>query len=401
MKFLLFILLVTRTTFAVQVGTLNIWPVPPPAPPVLPTNMIIFIGQSNARGNVGVLSTTQPYQNLMWDVGELGTGESATNQTLTSFIPLVEGNTKESPASACAKQLSYLTGSNYIVVNYARNGALYDTIKKGGSGSNYSLSLGNVTAARTLNPTMNVLGLVSFHGEADGDEQYMTKAVQWQSNYEADIEIITGQSGRVPIFHSQCQQSPSAHYDGVVNAMEADAAKNPCLGPRYMTVAAGDGSHYTNWAYQIFGELAAKAIYRHCVQGNVETALRPIKIATYTNCIFISYTGMVGNLVFDTVNVTDPNGHHGFDYTDLGTSPPTISSEAIIDAVAGIVQLTLTGNPTASGYKRVGYASVGGAGGATSGARGCLRDSDTMVGQSSGTNLWNWSTAFIKELNWP
>jgi hypothetical protein len=73
-------------------------------------------------------------------------------------------------------------------------------------------------------------------------------------------------------------------------------------------------------------------------------------------------------------------------------SAPAIASVTLLDDTT--VRLELSGDPADTA--RVGYAAVGPPGapaGPSTGARGCLRDSDTTTG-SDGVKLPNWAVHF-------
>jgi hypothetical protein len=108
----------------------------PPPGPLSPSyvdfdiNHVLVTGQSNAVSNAGwpILTTTQPYTNLMFDTGVMpmwgrpGNNNTACNgagctvfQTPSALLPLVEGDKfldanwgRETSASALANQASYL-----------------------------------------------------------------------------------------------------------------------------------------------------------------------------------------------------------------------------------------------------------------------------------------------------
>jgi hypothetical protein len=117
--------------------------------------------------------------------------------------------------------------------------------------------------------------------------------------------------------------------------------------------------------------------------------LYPSNVVRAGAVITITFSGNVGSLVFDTLNVVDP-GNYGFSYTDDSASA-TVSSVAL----QGDNQVVVTLNATPTGAnKKVRYGFNGATeGGPITGRRGCLRDQDPEA-SPNGNSLVNWSVYF-------
>lgn len=193
-----------------------------------------------------------------------------------------------------------------------------------------------------------------MHGETDSaSTTYQADIEQWQIDYENDIKAITGQSGIIPIFHSQNSSFgsiPKAAY-AMLSAYEANPSKSILVGPKYFLQYAVDGVHLTNHSYRRLGEYYAKAWNKVIVQGGVWSPLRPISQVLNGKNIDITFTGNVGDLVLDTTLVSNP-GNYGFLYSDSTTSA-TISSVNLIGSDK--VRITLSNTPTGTN-KKITYA---------------------------------------------
>ncbi len=359
------------------------------------TNYFLWVGQSLARGADGALSTTQPYWSRMWNQGVLTTGGTNEVQVLTNFLPLVEVS-KETAASGFANEWFDLCARNSFHANYAQNGAGYSVLKKGGTGSNYALSVASVVSAKAL-VFLNVPAILCVHGESDSVGGYDSKIEDWQTNYETDIQAVTGQTGRIPMFHSQVVQGNLSSLD-MLDAHETDSTKSVLVCPKYFFDYPSDTLHIDNLGTRALGEYYAKAVHRLVVLGQTYNPLRPIAISTAANVISITFTGMIGLLTFDT-NWCAFQTNYGFEYIESGG--PTITNVAITNAT-NTVQISLSAAPVNAATAHIAYAFTGATSGRTTGKRGNLRDSDPTVGRD-GFNLYDWCVHFYKPLNgtWP
>ncbi len=385
---------------------------------------VFSVGQSLSNGGAGnpaISAHDATTTNRMFNDGVVWDDETVSSPTrIASLVDLAEGigtinsggslNTRETHCSGFANQISAWARANgmgayhdTIQDSWGVGGKAYVDLKKGTVP--YSNSIAAVTRAKVLLPTVIVPATLCIHGETDGSCGYYAKVQEWQSDYQTDIQAITGQSGLIPMFMSQVQQQECGSggtvgqptYTGMLGAFEQTPTLTVLCNPKYMFPYVAAGTHLTNAGYRWMGEYYAKAYWKQIVLGQQWSPLRPLTVSTASNVITVQMTGFVPPLVFDTVNVSDP-GNYGFAYTGGGGG--TISSVAITDATAGIIQITLTAPATGGGLS-VDYAiGTSTPHGPTAGARGCLRDSDPLV-SLSGNPLQNWCVHFCKKLTYP
>lgn len=369
--------------------TFGAWPADPTS-----QDSAIVIGQSLAAGGGAnpAISTSQPYTNIMFSGGVYYPTD------LTSYVPLVEGGSNESPASGFANQVAAfqrtaIPGSaarDLLMHNWAIGGSGYAVLKKNGSSGAYADSIAAISYSSGHLPSgksaVKVLAAICVHGEADaGDGGYAGYLAEWQSDYESDIQAATGQTDAVPMFISQFTEYGYA--GDMYEAYIANPDKIVLVGPKYF-LAHSDSLHLTAESSRVLGEYYAKAYWQHVVQGVQWHPLRPTTISRSGAIITVTYNhGRIGNLVLDTTTVANrADGNYGFAYTETDA---VIQSVELEDAANGIVRITLTGTPTANGRLYYAYAGTSGEGPVT-GSRGCLRDSDPAV-SLSGYPLYNWA----------
>lgn len=369
------------------------------------SNYVLVIGQSNARGWPPAISLVQPYNNSMWTMGVCGADDitaAVGSDICTNFYLLTEGSfTKETPCSGFANQVHVLVGNStrdLTIGDWGQNGQPYSVLKKGGTGTTYGRTMASVTNYHTLVPAGTVTGILCVHGESDsGSSTYSANLYEWQKpSYEDDIKAITGQTGIIPMFHTQVQMNDWP--GGMLNAYETNQTRVILVGPKYAYPYQPTGTHLQNYAYTVLGELYAKAYYKAVVLGQTWSPLRPISTAVTGSVISITYTGLVSTLVFDTnIVAAATDNMMGYEYFG-GADGRTIVSVAI--AATNRVDITLSGPPGTTTGERIAYAYTGAPyGPIAGGCRGNLRDADTLVGRS-GTNLYNWGVHFYKPLNW-
>ena len=368
---------------------------------------VLSTGQSLAVGTFGVpvLSTTQPYDNVMFDKGVLcgGTG-------LNAFLPLVEGfgpDPVETMSSSFANLVTKLARADskahdLLVSVHAVGGAPYRLLKKG-TGP-YADGMAQVAAglaiAKQRGVDYDVTAVTTAHGANDHLEKnthYAEDLLEWQHDYETDVNAMTGRKGTLPLFHTQ--YSSYTGYDPTspiplaqLRASVENPGKIVLVGPRYPLRYGPDGVHLTNEGYRLMGEYHAKAYRRVVVEHGVWEPLRPTLITRAGAVITVKMIVPSPPLVLDTVRASDP-GHMGFEYVADGPATPTILAVAV--ASASTVEITLSAAPTgANGRVRYAYTGVLGAkGGLQTGARGNLRDSDTTPSRN-GYELFNWCVHF-------
>ena len=358
-----------------------------------------------ARGNPA-LSTTQPYQNKMFSTGVCGAAS-------TTLVPLREIS-KETHHSGMANLVTKLAEDEVfkglaaprnthetIISCHGIGGRAYVFLKKGTAAYAKGINQvkGVLAIAKVKKQTYVVRAVMNVHGESDhnaNNTKYDQSLAQWQSDYENDVQALTGQVQPVPMLHTQ--MSSWTRYrakTSIIPMLQLKASiLNPrkivLVGPKYTLSYASDGVHLNNTGYRHMGEYYGR-VYRHVVlEGGTWEPLRPLVAKRSGNVIRVRFWVPVPPLVLDTVGVKNP-GNYGFEYwDDSGVSRPSIQAVVLEDE--DTVKITLSKAPTGKGQVvRYAYTGVSGAlGGATTGPRGNLRDSDDTISRH-GNKLHNWA----------
>lgn len=379
------------------------------APLAYPMRLVPIVGQSLAIG---------------FGAAPLSTGVSNNNNrrfTSTVVAPycgsipkLTEVQT-ETIASAFAHNVSAVTGNasnDSVMASWGINGALYSIISKGTS--NYAYSINGVSntvwLSQAQNSGMIVPAILSVHGETDNTSStYQSDITQWQVDYETDIKALTGQTGALPMFHSQISSWTCSALNTTTNktsyAMLAAYKLNPTTNvlvcPKYFLPYISDGLHLTNSGYRWLGEYYAKAYYRTVIQGQTWQPLYPTNISRTLTTIDLTFP-TTNDLAFDTTLVAAA-ANMGFEYFDDGAVPPVILSVAFTgSSPTNKVRIMLTSNPVGNARIRYAYTGtntvVSRGGNATSGPRGNLRRPETAWTSLYGNNLDDWCLHFDEVL---
>lgn len=362
---------------------------------------------------------TQPFHNLMFNTGVMAGGED-----LTSFEPLVEGDfipgskvrveTMSASFANLVSQLALAEGQTHDILlsNHASGARSYWQLKKGTK--YYANGMAQVTAAaeiaKRLGKSYVVRAVTTVHGEsdhADKSTRYAQDLLEWQTDYEKDVQAITGQTEPVPMFETQISSwtrmmggtETSAIPAAQLEAHVKSRAKGDGLGgvflvgPKYHLPYSGDGVHLSMEGYRQMGEDYAKAYKRVIIDRRPWEPLRPSAVTREGAVITVKLLVPAPPIVLDTTLVTDP-GHFGFEYFDAaGTSTPAIVSVEVAEPDA--IRITLEREPTADN-RRIRYAFTAARhlkAGPTTGPRGNLRDSDPTPSRS-GKHLYNWCIHF-------
>ncbi len=381
-------------------------------------NHVLVTGQSLAVGVSGApaLSLAQPFGNLMFNTGVMAGGED-----LVSFEPLVEGDTipgskavVETMSSAFANLVAELArnegDTHDILVSVHGSGARpYTRLKKGTKP--YANGMAQVSAARDIAKKLGksyvVRAVANVHGEADHAEKstrYLADMLEWQADYEKDVQALTGQTEPVPMFHTQISSwtrmmggtETSAIPVAQLLAHQQSGGKIVLVGPKYHLSYSKDGVHLTSEGYRHMGEDYAKAYRRVVLEGKRWEPLRPLAVTRDGAVITIKLAVPAPPIVLDTTLVADP-GNYGFEYVDASASSPSIAKVEVTgpDTVA----ITLSAVPTGDDrHLRYAFTGVRGAGsGPQTGARGNLRDSDPTRSRSR-HRLYNWCVHFDEQV---
>jgi len=393
-------------------------------PDVRNMNYVPIIGQSLAVGSTGSppLSTTQPYKNITIESGYQGNlnlttpsyWSAASGCGAGGLMPMIELST-ETIASGMANTVSMYARTDGLGVaqdmltqNFGLGATAYAGLAKGTSPYQDNIDTSTFTpVAAPLYATrpMLVRAVAVVHGESDMmNGSYGLNIRQWQIDYETDYKAITGQTGTIPMFHSQpsCWTDPTnvnsatgvSPYQ-ILSESKLNPTKTLLVCPKYFLPYTAASIHLTNAGYRWLGEYYAKAYYQHVVKGIQWTPLQISNVQRTGAVITLTVSGNVGNLQFDTVNVTDPSGASntkGFEYTDSAGGGVYARISSVVLQGANQIVITLTADPSGNTNRQIAYAYTGTAGnnpGPTTGPRGNVKDSDPAVGKST-TPLFNW-----------
>ena len=378
---------------------------PTPDPPFVFTpfdvNHILSTGQSLSTGYGGTAtSLTQPYANLM-----LAGGVAASNVFSDPFLPLVEGPTYETISSAMANKLTELAVLDSIspyaslVSVHGAGGTPYSGIKKGTAFYTQGMdqAAGAASRAATNGQTYVVRAVTSVHGESDAaahSTTYQADMVEWQSDYETDVKVITGQTLPIPMFHSQCSQGAGWELPlAMLAAHVANPGKIVLVCAKYH-MELSDGTHMTTAGYRHLGEYYAKAYRKVVLQGGTWEPLRPKTITRVGTTVTIVFYVPAPPIVIDTTLVAAAPGW-GFRWSTNGAGTSTEGPDVIAATVTApdTLELTLASDPGGAGKLRYAYWDQIG----FDGPRGNLRDSDATVSRF-GFDLSNWCVQFEEEV---
>lgn len=385
------------------------------APPYVLTpydiNHVLGTGQSLSVGAQGApaLSTTQPYDNMMFNTGVIAGG---TN--LTSFVDLKEASV-ETLSSAFANEVSKLAGAtkhDLLVSGHGIGGQPYSAIKKGGTQPAYANGMAQLTAGHDLafaaQKTYVVRAVTNVHGESDhqlGNALYKDNLLEFQTSYETDVKAKTAQAEPVPMFITQYSSWTKLSGDNVHDIINgqmlaahlAAPGKIILVGAKYYLPHFTDGVHLTNVGYEHLGEDYAKVYKKVILEGKTWEPLRPQTVSRAGKVVTVKFFVPAPPLVIDTTTVSEPTiagTKNGFEFAQTGGNGP-IAIESVALAGADTVTITLASEPTGTD-QRIRYAFTGTAGalgGPTTGPRGNLRDSDATE-SLHGFALYNWCIHF-------
>ncbi len=410
-------------------------------------NHVLSTGQSNSVAHEGrpVLSTAQPYGNLMFDVGIMTSGDCEregcrTYQKPSGFLPLVEGDSFWYPVETMSAGLANEVGklskekllvgkaSHDVLVSLAgRNGLTYWCLRAGGCNfldptylNSFDESMRQVddaqATAKAAGKSYVVRAVTVIHGESDdyayatntqefpldgtdGSAQsvksYADALLEWQKDFEAGAKKRTGQTEPVPLLLSQFSGWNDIATSRVTQLQyEAHVRSNGkvvIVAPGYTLDWASDCRHYTNHGERHLGEYFAKAYARIVIEGRSWEPVHPKKVTATGNVITAKFFVPVPPLVLDTERVTNP-GDYGFEVVDAAGARLSVASVAL--SGPDTVAITLASAPSAGMHLRYAFTGVPHTcPGATSGPRGNLRDSDATPSQN-GYSLFDWGLHF-------
>ena len=371
---------------------------------------ILSTGQSLSFGNGFRLTTSQPS-------GQTNKTMDATYQLGTNIVDLTANNAGEVPDFGWCAQLTTMAGAYQIISTKHGLGATnYDGLKRipaspgspitGTTQYQYGQTqLANVRAAAiTAGLNSIVVAVDCIHGEANKTDSAATYAgylVQWQKDYQWDVQQVTGQTGTHPFFTDQVHSTASQDGNigptlGQWQAARQNVGKIFLVCPKYMLTYA-DGLHNDNYGARLLGEYHGKAMYQVLVLKRGWIPLCPRSINRVGAVIYCRFWVPVLPLVIDISqpNMGDKGPGKGFEYFDDSGATPAISSVSVSGDMATI---TLASTPTGV-VESLAVAYTGsGALDSTTRQMSNIRDSDSVVGALSNKPLYNWATTFRETL---
>ncbi len=372
---------------------------------------ILSTGQSLATVYYATpaISTTQPYNNVMLTNGVEGTS--------APLIPLIEAGTGEggnvetiSSGMANSLRANDSLERPIAVGLHAHSGTAYSGLKKGTSWYTKGMLQASTTKSyveNVLQQSYRPIAVTSIHGETDHANgvsvDYQEYLEEWQSDYESDLNALTGLNDTIPLFINQMNAaSVGAIPVAQLNAHKDNPGKIIVVEPKYQYHYRSDKLHMdVNTEEKRMGEMFAKVMNKVIFEEEEWNPLMPTAIERAGNVITIDYHIPEGTLAIDTSTVAQrPN--YGFEFTQTGGNSVSISSVELINGNTQ-VKITLTNVPTGTNqYVRYAYSCYmagtwcAQAGSATA-VGGNIRDTDTSVSQSidgSGLPLYDWGVTF-------
>jgi len=247
--------------------------------------------------------------------------------------------------------------------------------------------------AKNLGYSVPYVDWIQGEANTNGSQgAYLAALLLLQSDLTADIGAISGDEN-IPLV--LCQMSSwttknvtASHvpHEQLKAALEYPA-KFLCCGPKYWLEYHTDGVHLTGkGSVQLAAMRRAAAVAAIAGKGWMPTHCT--KAVRSGATVTLTFHTPVGALVSDTLNVSDP-GSLGIRWIDSANSA-TVSSVQVNDD--NTVTVTLSAAPTGAAEK-IGIADLGTAGalgGPMTGARSCLRDSNTER-DTMGNQFYNWA----------
>ncbi len=246
-------------------------------------------------------------------------------------------------------------------------------------------------AAEALGNVYMLESVIVIHGEADANRgtsraTYTANLLDWQASYLLHSHDATLRAA-LPMYISQMSD---LQYTGVtaipLAQMDAHsvASCRYITGPKYHLPYISTGVHLIAASYRQLGEEMGKVARRVEREGVQWTPLSPKSATRVGNVVNVPCYVPVAPLVIDTSICSNP-GNYGVTVTDGAC---TVSSVAV-NANGTSLDVTLSGSP-AGGTINFACTQTGTRSGPTTGARTCIRDSDTEVGVLSGATLRNY-----------
>jgi len=357
---------------------------------------ILSTGQSLATGAYAtpILSSSQPYNNIMLSPGVEGASGP--------LLALIENGTGqngsvETPSSGIANTLRALDplGRAVIVGLHGYDGLRYVDLAKGTPRYQLGMTQASMTKSlvESMGNTYRPIAVTAYHGESDGcaigppitpPAQYTADLVQWQSDYEADLNALTGTVNTIPLYINQMNTCDGNIPVSQLAAHMQDRGRVILVGPKYQYVYDSDATHITNLSTRYSAELMGKVIKKVFIDHQIWNPLMPEQVSRAGSLVTITFNVPVEPLVVDTALLA-ANANYGFDFVQTGGNVVSVSSVTIVGSRQ--IQIQLSDVPTGQSQS-IRYAW---------GRKGNIRDSDASVSpakDSTGLPLYNWCVTF-------
>lgn len=350
-----------------------------------------------------------------WSGGSM-TGTESGSSALVQLDASVNSRNVEVPGPGVANQFAYLSerqnlSQRTLVSHSGRGGYAIRQLDKTGTGSGptqpYQLAVNQANTYRVLansnGRTFGTAAMVWVQGETDISQgtdvsEYISRLLQLRLDYAAD----TGQEPPVLFTYqvaSHTRRTPNHAPDiGIAQwQLSRDHDDVVLVCPMYQFDYVSDGVHLPAHESRRMGCYFGKAIHQTLVLGRKFRPLEPVSIVRQGAVINVDYFVPVLPLVLDTAAVSDP-GQYGFEVFSSSGEKLPISSVSVEGARVRIVMAAVPSGPVDVGYA-IGSELTGANAGRTTGARGCLRDSDPTVSWATDVSgarykLYNWSVMF-------
>lgn len=369
---------------------------------------IVSSGQSLSMGAFGEPITLQPpTANRLLTIADgvrlANQDDTLTSEMIAPFEPLVS-KTQEVPVVQLSAQLNRMRGlpgtAGLLASAHGHGGWSIAQLSKGTVP--YSNSMTAVQGAFDECQSLGYDYRVPFVDWIQGEEDsagvagaYASALEQLQSDYQSDIQAISGQSGAIPILLDQISNWTAGGYNLAESNVPFEqlnvSLQHPnrfvCAGPKYWLPTVSDGVHLTSESYARLGAMHARAAAA-IISGSSWMPTHCISATRVGLIVILEFHTPSGPLTVDTGRVTDP-GNWGLRWVDDSMS-------ASIDAIRLVgnnrVEVALDTEPTGLN-PMIGIADIGTPGqlaGPESGVRCCLRDSSGDV-DPFGEPLFNWA----------
>lgn len=423
-------------------------------------NHILSTGQSNSVANGGgpILSTTQPYNNVMFNTGVMTSLPSScdgngcrTYDTPSSFVPLIEGdrffssvnNITETMSAGLANEATLLAKQKYwpgstvvtdfrtLVSLHGRSGNTYFCLRRTGCATWYvaqnylqpfTQGMMEVQSAKQIAQAQGlsyaVRGVTAIHGESDNDNYntsfphagsdgttnkirtYEDALVEWQQDYETEVKAITGQTVPVPLFISQMHGWVYAggRTFSRVTRDQYNAHKR-ALGKVVIATPGYIFPFANDWIH--YTNESQRKLGEYFAKATMHTvvtgqAWEPVRPSVVT----LAGDEITVKFLVPTpplvidTNLVKPAANYGFAYTDDSGAPPAIQS--VVLAGPDSVRIKLAAAPTGAN-KKVSYAYAWNGVAAKPGPDTGIRGNlrdSDMSPSQVGQPLYNWGVSF-------